>query len=120
MKAKYRPNDFMEFEIESDNIKEIFSQMSTIGETFPAEPCGLCKSAETAPNVRKVDKYTYYELKCQKCGAKLSYGQNKDGVTLYPRRIYHRDHPLVQDKKVKADERMPHRGWEKFSPKIEE
>ena len=67
-------------------------------------------------NSRTVEKFTYSELLCNDCGAKLSFGKNSDG-NLFAR-WYEQDpndpaQALMKDgKKVP----LPDGGWLKFNP----
>lgn len=60
--------------------------MASLGIFADAEPkCGNCGSDAIVPKVRKVEKGSYYELKCCDCGHVLSLGQNRDEVNLFPK-----------------------------------
>jgi hypothetical protein len=87
MKVQYKSkNGRMTFEINSDTEKGVFSELARIQDLFEENTCGLCKSTDTRFLVRTVDDDNYYEMKCQACGAAVSYGQNKKGDTLYVKR----------------------------------
>lgn len=104
MKVRYFTNK-LEFELEGSTEKELFKQIAKVSEVFEAEPCGACKSEETRFCVRTVEENDYFERQCTKCGAKLSYGQNKKGGALFPKR---------KDADGKWDSKC--RGWAKYVP----
>ena len=79
--------------------KECFTELAAAAEVFGQHVCGACGSEHTIPVVREVDGNTYYEMRCQKCGCTLGFGQRKADGALYPRR------------KDKAGNWLPNRGW---------
>ena len=92
MKAHYKPNNRLVFEIEAETQKEIFAGIADLQEIFEADnACGCCNSTNIRFNVRNVKnkkglEVQYYEYRCQDCNAQLSFGQNLVGGTLYPKR----------------------------------
>jgi hypothetical protein len=90
----------VEFEHEVTSRKEAFQFISDISEMFPSEPCGCCGKENTRPMVRKHDSYVFYEIACGDCGAKLSFGQHKEGGGLFLKRW---------DKE--KNQPLPSRGW---------
>lgn len=106
MKARYKANDKLEFELEGAGQKELFKELATIQEIFGEEKCGHCGKPNIRYLVRNVEDNNYYELKCQDCGAVLSFGQHKKGGTLFPKR--------------KDDEGnyIPNKGWYKWFPEV--
>lgn len=102
MKASYKVNDKLQFEVEGEGQKEIFKELSSIQEIFGESECGMCKNTDIRFAVRNVESNEYYELKCTKCGATLAFGQHKKGGTLFPKR------------KDDKGEYMPNRGWYKW------
>jgi hypothetical protein len=74
------------FEVEAANQKELFEQIADVQEVFDAETeCRLCHSKTIRFQVRTVDDNKYYEMVCD-CGGQFSFGQNKKGNTLFPKR----------------------------------
>jgi len=59
------------FEQECENRKKAFEFIGAIGEAFPSEPCGCCKSKNTAPSHKKRGDYVFYEMVCRDCTAAL-------------------------------------------------
>ena len=86
MKATYRVNEKISFEIESEGQKELFKELATVQEIFGESKCGVCGSENIKFVVRTVEDNEYYELRCMDCGATLSFGQHKKGGTLFPKR----------------------------------
>ncbi len=106
MKATYRTSDGrISFEVEGESAKALFAQIAGIQEIFDVEhECGMCKSKDIRFRVRKADKFTYYELNCQECRARLDFGQSQDLVSLFPKR------------KDEDGRWMEHRGWYRYEP----
>ena len=79
--------------VEHENVKGLFDNLSQVQEVF-GETCGKCGGSDISYVVRDVSGDSYYELRCNKkddkgfycCKAKISYGQAKDNVTIYPKR----------------------------------
>jgi len=105
MKLNYRVSENLEFEIEGEGQKQIFKELATVQEIFGESCCGACKSSDLRFVVRNVEDNDYYELRCNKCGSVLSYGQHKKGGTLFPKR------------KDENNNWLDNRGWYKYSPK---
>lgn len=91
------------FELEGQDIKEIWKQLSYIGELFTDRKCGKCGSDNITPNHRVVEDNSYFEMKCHDCSHALAFGQHKKGGTLFPKR------------KNKDDTWKQNRGWEKYN-----
>lgn len=99
MKVRYTMGN-IEFEGEMSDRKSAFEFIAQLGELFPDEPCGCCKSKNVRPSVRMHDNYKFFEIACLDCNAKLSYGQKKEGGALFIKRW---------DSEAKAP--LPNRGW---------
>ena len=97
----------MQFELEAKGDTELFEQLSHLNEVFAEKCCGHCGKEDISYQVRHVEKdkkeYDYYEMRRNSCFARLSYGQNLKGDTLFPKR---------KDADGKYD--REHRGWVKF------
>src|SRR5215469_8582217 len=73
-------------EVDASDPKDLFRQLGQMAEVFEADAaCGACGSEAIRPNCRSVDNFDYYALRCNACGAELSFGQRKDGG-LFPKR----------------------------------
>ena len=111
----YRPNDKLTLKLEIRDAKGLFEELGPLQEILGSCTCGKCKGTNIRFLHRKVDKFDYYELQCESCGAKLSIGQDQESKTLFPRR-YEQDpadkkKPLMKDgKKVW----LPNNGWVKW------
>jgi len=67
---------------ETPNI--VFEQIAVFQEVFEKNnTCGLCGNTDTFFNTRKVNKSKFFEKKCNKCGAALTYHINENNVGLY-------------------------------------
>ena len=104
MKVIYKLSDLLTFEIESENQKELFKELSTVGEVFGEHECGKCHSKNIRFQVRNVESNDFYEYKCNACGATLAFGCHKKGGTLFPKR------------KDDTGKYLDNKGWSKWVP----
>jgi hypothetical protein len=90
---------------EGANQKELFKQLAGFQEVFDQSKCGKCGCDDIKFVVRTVSDNDYYELRCTSgpCRAKLEFGVNKVGDTLFPKR------------KSKEGEWLPDQGWTKWN-----
>lgn len=87
MKVSYKISPRVVIEAEGDGLKKVFSQLADLAAVFAcADKCGCCGSADVIPQVREPQGFTYYELACRACGASLTFGQHKEGGTLFAKR----------------------------------
>jgi hypothetical protein len=105
MKILYKANDKLQFELEGAGQKEVFKELATIQEIFSEDKCGLCNKTSIKYTCRNVEGNDYYELRCNDCGAVLSFGQHKKGGTLFPKR------------KDDDGTYLPNKGWHKWTGK---
>lgn len=105
MKCSYRTrNGRMLFEVCGETQKALFRELAALQSVFEAdETCGLCTSPLLQFQVRVIDGNEYFSLVCQQCGAQLSFGQHKQGGTLF--------------RKGANDQA---RGWRIFQPREEQ
>jgi hypothetical protein len=87
-KVIYSNGNGLTLEMQADSQKEIFTRLAGFQETFGESACGKCGKTEIRYVVRTVDDNDYYELRClnRSCNARLSFGVNKNGKTLFPKR----------------------------------
>jgi hypothetical protein len=112
MEAQYRTKDGrLVFKIDGEQ-KEIFRQVAQIQEVFEEEACGVC-GTDLRYVVRVVEGNQFPELVCQnqKCRAKLAFGQNKKGGTIFPKRK-RKDRKPSDEADARYD--IKHRGWHVF------
>ena len=105
--------------VSGETAKEVFEGLARAQVTFQDEKCGNCKSDDIVYVVREAqdddgEKFTFYEMRCHKCSSKLSFGQSKDGSSLYPKRC-----EVGKKGKVVKDEAgntkyLPNGGWIKY------
>lgn len=90
-------------EAEGESVKKVFEQIARLAEVFVhASKCGACQSENVTPQVRENSGYTFYEITCLDCRARLTFGQTKEGHALFPQR------------KDKAGNWLDNNGWVKF------
>ena len=108
MKLSYTTkNGRVTVEIEGDSQRDLFSGISKAQEVFEEDTCGKCGHDHVRFVVRTIDDNQYHELRCTSCGAKLSFGANKKGGGLFPKR------------KDPDGDWLPDSGWVKWNPKTE-
>ena len=86
IEGEIKVNDKLTLKISAEGQKELFKDLSTVQEIFGENNCGMCGSTDIKYVVRTVDGNDYFELRCNKCGAILSFGQHKKGGTIFPKR----------------------------------
>lgn len=108
MKVQYKTGDGrLSVELEGESQKDLFEQLCRFQEVFEEPGCGKCHSTDVRYVVRNVDDNLYYEKRCNKCGARLSFGVHKKGGGLFPKRR-------------EGDNWLPDNGWVKWNPKTEQ
>lgn len=73
-------------EVDSASVKDAIKGIAEYAEFFCETECKLCKSPSVTPSHRLAKGYDFYEMVCLSCGAKLSFGQAKEGGRLFPKR----------------------------------
>lgn len=118
MRVSFRASKLCTVTGEGATQKEAFEDLAANMEPFTINCCGVCKNDNIIPVVRKVGKFTYYEMRCKdyKCKARLSYGQSTENGALYPRKKYHENHPSVKSGKAEVGTWIPNEGWEQYVP----
>ena len=104
MKVIYKANDTLTFEIDGTDQKDTFKQLGSLQEVFGEKCCGNCNSTNIKFQVRNVQKYTYYEMVCLNCRAKLQYGCHQEQDTIFPKR------------KLDDGTYSKTKGWEVYKP----
>lgn len=94
-------------EIEGDSQRDVFEGVAKFQEIFEESNCGKCQSDDLRFIVRNVEDNLYYELRCNACAARLSFGANKKGGGLFPKR------------KDAEGKWLSDGGWQKWNPKTE-
>jgi len=93
MKVNYTTkNGRMTVELEADGHAGLWKELASFQEVFEEDICGKCQSNNLKFVVRKASdakgkEYSYHELRCKDCWAKLSFGVLDDGKgSLFPKR----------------------------------
>lgn len=116
MKVEYRISPRATVVAEGDTQLDVFTSLASMQEIFGESKCGKCDSEDIQFKIRTVKdgkkEYTYPEMQCRKCWAKLSYGQMEGGA-LFPVRYLREDgeYVKVDDKLVPKGTR----GWVKYN-----
>lgn len=107
MQFTYKLSDKMTVVFDASGQKDVFNILGSLSEIFSYNQCGACKSPDIRYVVRETSKgnkkFQYHELHCQKCRARLAFGQHSEGGTLFPK------------KKDEGGEFLPNNGWVKFT-----
>ena len=102
---------------DGENPLEIFEKLAMLQEVFCEDKCGKCGNTALSYRVRKVQdgkkEYTYPELGCNKCYAKLTFGQSDDG-RLFPVRYQRKDKEYIKDKDGRNIPKGSN-GWVKYN-----
>jgi len=114
MKVSYTTrNGRLSIELEASTHVELVQQLSSFSEVFEEDVCKKCKSTNLRWNIRKSKdakgkEYSYHELICKDCGAKLPFGvRDDDTYRLFPKR---------KDKEGNVRGKW---GWVKWNPETE-
>lgn len=73
-------------DVEAVSVKEAIKELSEFVEVLGEAKCGLCESDWVQPRHRLARGYDFYEMACLSCGARLSFGQTREGGRLFPKR----------------------------------
>ncbi len=86
--VKWQISNEMSVEFEANGQKDLVETLASLSEVLSQKVCGACEGFSLKYQVRTVDGNTYYEIKCNNkgCGAVLSFGQHREGGTLFPKR----------------------------------
>ena len=88
-KAQVRTSPTILIEVTGDNQKDLFSAIAGAMEVFSEKECGLCGGTSLRLVHRKSGlkgEFDYHECACNGCGARLTYSQSGDKVSLFPNR----------------------------------
>jgi hypothetical protein len=113
MKVQIKISPNVIIEAEGTTHVDVFEQIEGLQEVFSAyDKCGKCDGKKLRFVKRVQGKHTYYELHCQSCYARLSFGQNDEPKkgSLYPRRK-ETEKQTVMDGKLEAGAYLPDNGW---------
>lgn len=75
-----------EIEVEDSTMIGAMKQLSAASEVFGQTVCGACDSESVRFVARSNKGFDFFEVACNSCGCRLSFGQSKDGKTLFPKR----------------------------------
>jgi len=94
------------FEVEGNSQVELFRNLAELEEVFSFNQCNKCQSENVRHQVRTVDDNDFFEMVCDDCRARFSFGQTKKGNKLFPR------------KKDKDGNWLPDNGWVRWDTKL--
>lgn len=104
MKVRQQLASGIVLELDVDSVKDAVREMAGFQEVFAERSCGQCGQPTLVCSYRK-DKEgnEYFGLRCTSCGCELSFGQHREGGTLFAKRT---TADGVYDKE--------HRGWKRY------
>jgi translation initiation factor 2 beta subunit (eIF-2beta)/eIF-5 len=70
-------------EVDAESPKDAIKELSSFSEVFVGHKCGLCGSVDVRWEHREHNEHDYYSVNCVQCGADRSFGQHKNGRTLF-------------------------------------
>ena len=112
MKVYYRPTPKLTIELDVADQKTFFEELAKVQEIV-AHTCGKCSAGteDLVYQVREVDENLYYEIRCTKCSATLTFGMHKVGGSIYPKRYLtdNKGKPLLDEDGKK--QWIPNNGW---------
>jgi hypothetical protein len=129
----YKINSKVTAKVDGKNPQEVFDNLAVMQSVFSVDKCGCCQSEDLKFVVRKAQGeknkvYNYYELWCNKCHARLSFGVSDDGQ-IYPKlKISQLAVEKSEADKKRADDNADYAGkhfgwlkdagWYKYKPEI--
>jgi hypothetical protein len=69
----------VEITVEAESLKELMREAARAGEVFGIAKCGNCRSEFIRLEHRTPKGFEYFCWRCEDCGARLDFGQLKDG-----------------------------------------
>jgi len=121
MEVTYRTkNGRMSCVFEGKGHSDIHEQIASFQEVFEENACGKCGSDDIKFVVRIAkdgkEEFTYHEMRCNKCGAKLSLSQKNDKTgSLFPVRFERDGKEYKKDANGKMIPKGKN-GWVKYNP----
>ena len=124
VKLKVSSTAIIEAGSDKHEMVDIFEELAKMQEVFAHEECGCCKSKDIRFLTRTVDKNKFYEMRCNKCFARLQFGCSQENKgDLYPKRRW--DSLSPSEKTQRADEQktmssagyLANNGWYKYVKK---
>lgn len=115
MEALIKLNGSTTIKVEGTDLKDLLEQVTQIDDAVGFEPCGKCKSNNTAPRYRQVEEDKFYEIRCLDCGAVLQLGVNKKGGTLYKKKMLTDDKGKAVKNADGKSQWLPNNGWLKWN-----
>lgn len=121
MKLIYEVNNSTSIEVECATVQEAIKNLTALRDSVGYENCGQCGNDTFLRHRTNADGDDFYEHVCSnlKCRAVLQLGTNKEGQTLYKKR-------MKTDKKGKAIKDgdkavyLDKSGWGRYNPETKE
>ena len=86
IKVKLNITPKCQLEAEVETVKDMFRVIGDFSTVLSETNCGSCNSERIVMGHRIAKGYDFYELECADCHCRLSFGQHKEGETLFPKR----------------------------------
>ncbi len=122
MKLIYAINSYTSIEVDCANVKDIIKELTQLRDSVEFEFCGQCKGQTVLRHRKNADEDDFYEHVCVEptCRAVLELGSNKEGNTLYKKRMKTgKKGTAIKSEDGKA-EYLPKNGWGKYNPETKQ
>lgn len=88
MKVEYvSPNGRLKLGFDCSGVKQLIKNLSQVTELLEGDSeCGQCGSKTISLEHRNAQGFDFYGMRCHSCGGTLSFGQHKEGDTLFVKR----------------------------------
>lgn len=117
MKLLYAINNVTSIEVECKDVKDVIKELTQLRDSVEYETCGQCKGDTYLRHRQNADGDDFYEHVCKnnECRAVLELGSNKEGGTLYKKRMKTgKKGTAIKSEDGKA-EYLPKNGWGKYN-----
>jgi hypothetical protein len=108
MKIKVISQDrLVEIEVEGETLKDAWAPLAAVQEVLADTKCEACDSTRVRFDLRTPKGYVFRSLTCMDCGARLEFGETKEGGRLFPKR------------KDKDGNDLINHGWVRWQPEYQ-
>lgn len=84
-KINYKVNERATIQVEANTPMEMIEQIGHYVMVLSMTECGDCHSKDVHPEHANRKGYDFYSVRCHACGYEFSFGQHREGDTLFPK-----------------------------------
>lgn len=84
-KISYRVNERATIQVEANTPMDAIEQIGHYVMILSMTKCGSCQSTNVHPQHDNRKGFDFYCVKCHDCGSEFSFGQHREGDTLFPK-----------------------------------